>query len=125
MLIVATHFLILFFFDILYLFPYLQDLLHDASEFMLTFNCKFCFRCYFTTPTPMTNILISSVFHVNNSSVKMYMDSIQTGTDKILFGAVSIIYVSFNMMTYCAIRINKSLLCHPLCLKTITNGGSI
>ena len=63
----------------------------------LTFYCKFCFRLDFITPTPMTNIHISFVYNVNNSSVKnihVVYDSIQTGTDTIPFGTVSIIYVS-------------------------------
>ena len=45
-------------------------------------------------PFPMENIYISSVFHVNDSSVKNIhdvYDSVQTITDKILLGTVSII----------------------------------
>ena len=49
----------------------------------------------------------SSVFHVNDSSVKnihAVYDFIQTVTDKILFGTVSVIYVSFKMKIYCVIH---------------------
>ena len=76
-----------------YWVPYLQDPLHDTNDSMLTFNFKLCFRCYFITPTPMKIIHISTVFHVNDSSVKTHvvLDSIETVTDKILFGIGSII----------------------------------
>ena len=64
---------------------YIQDPLHDTDDFMLTFNFKFYFRCYFITPIPMKNIHISSVFHISDSSVKnihAVFDSIQIVTDK-------------------------------------------
>ena len=76
-----------------YWIPYLKDPLHDTNGFMLTFYFKFCFRCYFITPAPMKNIHISSVFYVNDSSVtNVYLvyDSVQTVTDKILFGTVHV-----------------------------------
>ena len=43
----TTYYLIFY-----YWFSYLQDTLQDTNDLILTFNCKFCFRCYFVTPTP-------------------------------------------------------------------------